>query len=285
MLGVTLDATEIRRIVDMSLAEDIGRGDLTSAATIPGDARLRAVMAARQPLVLAGLALAEAVCRTCDPDCDMTILARDGDSVAEGAPILRIEGNARALLTAERSALNILQHLSGIATLTASYVARISHTRARLLDTRKTIPGLRLAAKYAVRMGGGHNHRMRLDDGVLIKDNHIARAGSVTAAVAAARRQDISASQFGIAVECDTLDQVRQAVAAGADRLLLDNMTPGQLREAVAFVDGRIPLEASGGVTLDSIGAIAETGVDFISVGRITQSAPAVDIGLDYEDL
>src|SRR5690606_13619158 len=177
------------------------------------------------------------------------------------------------------------QHLSGIATLTARYVAKIRHTRAKLLDTRKTIPGLRVAAKYAVRMGGGHNHRMRLDDGVLIKDNHIARVGSVAAAIKAARATDVSASQFGIAVECDTLAQVREAMDAGADRLLLDNMSLNELREAVRLVDSRLPLEASGGVNLETIGGIAETGVDYVSVGRITQSAPAVDIGLDYEEL
>lgn len=280
-----MDQEEIRRIVDMALAEDVGRGDLTSAATIPADERLRAVMAAREPMTLAGLPLAEAIFRACDPDCVFSALMADGDTVAPGAVIARVTGNARALLTAERAALNILQHLSGIATLTASYVARISHTRAKLLDTRKTIPGLRVAAKYAVRMGGGHNHRMRLDDGVLIKDNHIARVGSVAAAIEAARATDVSASQFGIAVECDTLAQVQEAVDAGADRLLLDNMSLDQLREAVRLIAGRLPLEASGGVNLDTIRAIAETGVDYISVGRITQSAPAVDIGLDYEEL
>lgn len=280
-----MDRGEIQRIVDMALAEDVGRGDLTSQATIPEDARLRAAMAAREPLTLAGLPVAEAIFRACDPDCVFTPLSADGEAVAPGATIARVTGNARALLTAERAALNILQHLSGIATLTARYVAKIRHTRAKLLDTRKTIPGLRVAAKYAVRMGGGHNHRMRLDDGVLIKDNHIARVGSVAAAIRAARAADVSASQFGIAVECDTLDQVREALEAGADRLLLDNMSPDELREAVRIVNGRLPLEASGGVNLDTIAAIAETGVDYISVGRITQSAPAVDIGLDYEEL
>lgn len=277
-----LDQTEITRIVALMLAEDVGAGDLTSAATIPADARLAAVINARDPLTLAGLPIAEAVFRTCDPDCRFESLARDGDRLGAGAVIARISGNARALLTAERSALNMIQHLSGIATLTRAYADRIAHTGARLLDTRKTIPGLRVLAKYAVRMGGGHNHRLRLDDGVLIKDNHIAAVGSVAAAIRAARAHDTRASQFGIAVECDTLDQVRDALAAGADRLLLDNMSNAMLREAVAITGGRIPLEASGGVNLDSIAGIAETGVDFISVGRITQSAPAVDIGLDY---
>jgi nicotinate-nucleotide pyrophosphorylase (carboxylating) len=279
-----LSQAEISRIVQMTLGEDVGAGDLTSAATIPADAKISAVMAARQPMVLAGLPLAEAVFKACDPHVSFTSKAQDGDRLNAGDVIAAISGNARAVLTAERSALNLVQHLSGIATLTRAYVDRIRHTKAKLLDTRKTIPGLRLAAKYAVRMGGGHNHRLRLDDGVLIKDNHVARCGGVAEAIRAAKAYDTKASQFGIAVECDTLDQVREALAAGADRLLLDNMTLDQLRDAVQMVAGRIPLEASGGVTLDTIAGIAETGVDYISVGRITQSAPAVDIGLDYAD-
>lgn len=279
-----LDRQEIARIVEMALAEDVGDGDLTSAATIPADAVISAVMAARQSMVLAGLPLAEAVFKTCDATVAFTAHAQDGARLAAGDVIAHIRGNARAILTAERSALNLVQHLSGIATLTRAYMDRIAHTKAKLLDTRKTVPGLRLAAKYAVRMGGGHNHRLRLDDGVLIKDNHVARCGSVRKAIEAAKSHDTRASQFGIAVECDTLDQVRDALAAGADRLLLDNMTLDQLRAAVGIVAGRIPLEASGGVNLETISAIAETGVDFISVGRITQSAPAVDIGLDYAD-
>lgn len=279
-----LTQAEISRIVQMTLDEDVGAGDLTSAATIPADASLTAVMAARQDMVLAGLPLAEAVFKACDPQVAFTAKAKDGERLAAGGIIAEISGNARAVLTAERSALNLVQHLSGIATLTRAYVDRIAHTEAKLLDTRKTIPGLRRAAKYAVRMGGGHNHRLRLDDGVLIKDNHVARCGGVAQAIRAAKAHDTRASRFGIAVECDTVDQVRAALAAGADRLLLDNMTLDQLRAAVATVAGRIPLEASGGVTLDTIAGIAETGVDYISVGRITQSAPAVDIGLDYAD-
>lgn len=277
-----LSQAEIAHIVQMTLDEDVGAGDLTSAATIPADAKISAVMAARQPMVLAGLPLAEAVFKTCDAHITFSTKVHDGDRLNAGDIIAEITGNARAVLTAERSALNLVQHLSGIATLTRTYADRISHTKAKLLDTRKTIPGLRVAAKYAVRLGGGHNHRMRLDDGVLIKDNHVARCGGVAAAIRAAKAHDTKASQFGIAVECDTLDQVRDALAAGADRLLLDNMTLDQLREAVAMVAGRIPLESSGGVNLDTIAAIAETGVDYISVGRITQSAPAVDIGLDH---
>ena len=279
-----LSQSDIERVVRMALAEDVGHGDLTSAVTIPERATLSAVMAAREPLVLAGLPFAEAAFQTCDPNVTFHAEAQDGDRLAAGAIIARVTGKARAVLTAERTALNIAQHLSGIATLTHAYASRIAHTKAKLLDTRKTIPGLRVVAKYAVRMGGGHNHRMRLDDGILIKDNHVARCGGVAAAVRAAKSHDISASRFGVAVECDTLDQVKAAIAAGADRLLLDNMSLDMLREAVRIADGRLPLEASGGVTLETIAAIAETGVDFISVGRITQSAPAVDIGLDYED-
>jgi nicotinate-nucleotide pyrophosphorylase (carboxylating) len=192
---------------------------------------------------------------------------------------MRLEGNARAMLTAERSALNTLQHLSGIATLTRRSVDLIEGTGATLLDTRKTIPGLRLLDKYAARMGGAENHRMRLDDGLLIKDNHVGVAGGVAEAVRAAKAANTG---LPVQVEVDSIDQIEPALQAGADRLLLDNMPPLVLREAVALVAGRVPLEASGGVNLDTIRGIAETGVDYISVGRITQSAPAVDIGLDY---
>jgi nicotinate-nucleotide pyrophosphorylase (carboxylating) len=192
---------------------------------------------------------------------------------------MRLEGNARAMLTAERSALNTLQHLSGIATLARRYVDAIEGTGAVLLDTRKTVPGLRLLEKYAARMGGAHNHRLRLDDGVLIKDNHVAVNGGVAEAV---RRAKQAGTGLQIQVEVDKVAQIEPALAAGAERLLLDNMTNDELRQAVRLVGGRVPLEASGGVNLDTIRGIAETGVDFISVGRITQSAPAVDIGLDF---
>jgi nicotinate-nucleotide pyrophosphorylase (carboxylating) len=192
---------------------------------------------------------------------------------------MRLSGNARAMLTAERSALNTLQHLSGIATLTRHYVDAIAGTGAIVLDTRKTLPGLRVLEKYAVRMGGGENHRMRLDDGVLIKDNHVAVCGSVEEAV---RRAKAANTGLEVQVEVDRLDQIEPALAAGADRLLLDNMDPAKLRQAVSLVNGRVPLEASGGVTLETIRFLAETGVNYISLGRITQSAPAVDIGLDY---
>ncbi|NOZ66230.1 MAG: carboxylating nicotinate-nucleotide diphosphorylase [Alphaproteobacteria bacterium] len=275
---------ELRQFIKTALDEDVGRGDLTSLATIPADQTLSAAMVARENMVIAGMFLAVEIIKTCDPLARIEVIAADGLEVVANSVILKVTGNAQKLLTAERTALNILQHLSGIATLTRTYVRRIEHTDCRLLDTRKTIPGLRKLAKYATRMGGAMNHRMRLDDGVLIKDNHIARIGSIKAAIAAAKAHDTAASTIGITVECDTLDQAADAVEAGADRLLLDNMNNAQLRTAVEQYKGRVKLEASGGVTLDTIREIAETGVDYISVGRITQSAPAVDIGLDYLD-
>ena len=266
----------VRRV----LAEDLGSGgDITSAATIDSDARFTAEMNCRQPITVAGLDIAIAFFRALDQGVRLDKLTRDGESVAAGTVLLRLEGNARAMLAAERSALNTLQHLSGIATLTRQYVDLIEGTGATLLDTRKTIPGLRLLEKYAARMGGAENHRIRLDDGLLIKDNHVAVAGGVADAVAAAKAANTG---FPVQVEVDRIDQIEPALAAGADRLLLDNMPPPVLREAVALVAGRVPLEASGGVNLDTIRGIAETGVNYISVGRITQSASAVDIGLDY---
>ena len=275
---------ELRQFVKAALVEDVGRGDLTSLATIPADQYLSAAMNARENIVVAGMFIAEEVIKSCDPLARIEVIAGDGLEVVTGSTLLRVTGNARKLLTAERTALNILQHLSGIATLTRAYVRQIEHTDCRLLDTRKTIPGYRKLAKYATRMGGAMNHRMGLDDGILIKDNHIARLGSIRAAIEAAKAFDTQASTIGITVECDTLDQAADAVEAGADRLLLDNMTNDQLRRAVALYKGQVKLEASGGVTLETIKAIADTGVDYISVGRITQSAPAVDIGLDYLD-
>ncbi|WP_294123583.1 carboxylating nicotinate-nucleotide diphosphorylase [Sphingomonas sp.] len=266
----------VRRV----LAEDLGSGgDVTSKATIDANARFTADLNCREPIVVAGLELAIAFFRACDREVRIERLVKDGDAVAAGAVLLRLEGNARAMLAAERSALNTLQHLSGIATLTRRYVEAIEGTGATLLDTRKTIPGLRLLDKYAARMGGAENHRMRLDDGLLIKDNHVGVAGGVAEAVAAAKQYG---SELPIQVEVDRIEQIEPALQAGADRLLLDNMKPDMLREAVKLVAGRVPLEASGGVNLDTIRGIAETGVDYISVGRITQSAPAVDIGLDY---
>ena len=271
---------DVNDFVRRVLAEDLGSGgDITSAATIDADARFTAEMNCRQAISIAGLDIAVAFFRALDQGVRIDKLTRDGESVAAGTVLLRLEGNARAMLAAERSALNTLQHLSGIATLTRQYVDRIEGTGATLLDTRKTTPGLRLLEKYAARMGGAENHRIRLDDGLLIKDNHVAVAGGVAEAVAAAKAANTG---FPVQVEVDRIEQIEPALAAGADRLLLDNMTPPVLREAVGLVAGRVPLEASGGVNIETIRGIAETGVNYISVGRITQSAPAVDIGLDY---
>jgi nicotinate-nucleotide pyrophosphorylase (carboxylating) len=272
--GFDLDA-----FVRSTLAEDVGdAGDITSKAVIPADARFTGVMDSREAIVAAGLPVAEAFFRALDPQVEIERLARDGEAVAAGADLLRLRGHARALLTAERSALNIVQHLSGIATLTRRYVDAIAGTGATLLDTRKTIPGLRRLEKYATRMGGARNHRMGLWDAAMIKDNHVAVAGGVGEAV----RRAAAAGIERIIVEVDRLDQIGPALEAGATHLLLDNMDAPALREAVALVGGRVPTEASGGVTLDTIRAKAETGVTYISVGRITQSAPAADIGLDF---
>jgi nicotinate-nucleotide pyrophosphorylase (carboxylating) len=272
-----LDPAEIDRVIDAALAEDLGQGDITTAATIPADARLRLVMVTRQDIVVAGIDVALAVFRRLAPGAVIGTEVRDGARARAGTVLARLEGPAPGLLSAERTALNLIQFMSGIATLTRAYVDCLQGTGAVLLDTRKTLPGLRALSKYATRLGGATNHRLRLDDGVLIKDNHVAVAGSVAEAVRRAKVQGLK----NVEVECDTLDQVRQALAAGADRILLDNMPPHVLRDAVSLVAKRVPLEASGGVTLDNIRALAETGVDFISVGRITQSAPAADIGLD----
>jgi len=274
------DGFDLGEFVRRVLAEDLGTGgDVTSRATIAEDARFAAAMNARQQIVVAGLEIAAEFFRAMDPKVQVELLADDGNRLEAGATLMRLAGNARAMLAAERPALNTLQHLSGIATLTRRYADAIEGTGAVLIDTRKTIPGLRVLDKYAARMGGAHNHRMRLDDGVLIKDNHVAVAGGVAEAV---RRAKAANTGLQVQVEVDRLDQIEPALAADADRLLLDNMDPAQLREAVRMVGGRVPLEASGGVTLETIRFLAETGVNFISVGRITQSAPAVDIGLDY---
>jgi nicotinate-nucleotide pyrophosphorylase (carboxylating) len=271
---------DLDEFVTRVLAEDLGKGgDVTSNATIAADARFTADMNCRQPIVVAGLEIAAAFFRALDGDAQIDLLASDGQATEHGTSLMRLSGSARAMLAAERSALNTLQHLSGIATLTREYVDAIAGTGAVLLDTRKTVPGLRILEKFASRMGGAQNHRMRLDDGVLIKDNHVAVCGVVAEAV---RRAKAANTGLQVQVEVDRIDQIESALAAGADRLLLDNMDSAMLREAVALVAGRVPLEASGGVTLETIRFLAETGVDFISVGRITQSAPAVDIGLDY---
>ena len=281
----TLPGFDLDAFVAATLAEDMGGApgaggrDLTSESVIPADAVFTGVMDSRDAATIAGLPIAAAFFRALDPAVEIDILAEEGENVKPGADLMRLTGNARALLTAERSALNTVQHLTGIATMTRDYVKRIAGTGTTLLDTRKTIPGLRTLEKYASRMGGAQNHRMRLDDGVLIKDNHVAVCGGVAEAV---RRAKVANSGLQVQVEVDRLDQIEPALAAGADRLLLDNMDPAMLRDAVKLVAGRVPLEASGGVTRETIRFLAETGVNFISVGRITQSAPAVDIGLDY---
>lgn len=271
---------DLNEFVTGVLAEDLGiGGDVTSVATLRGDARFTATLNAREPIVVAGIDIAAAIFRALDPAIRIDSPVADGERVEAGTVLMRLDGNARAMLAAERSALNTLQHLSGVATLTRRYVDAIAGTGATVIDTRKTIPGLRILEKYAVRMGGAQNHRMRLDDGVLIKDNHVAACGGVVEAV---KRAKAANTGLQVQVEVDRIDQIEPALAAGADRLLLDNMAPPMLRDAVALVGKRVPLEASGGVNLETIRAIAETGVDFISLGRITQSAPAVDIGLDY---
>ena len=274
---------DLSSFVERTLAEDLGgvvstAGDITATACLAEDARLQAVLAARDAVVVAGLDVAAAFFRRLDPDCAIVPLLADGAEAPAGTRLMEVSGNARALLAAERSALNILQHLTGIATLTRQYVRAIEGTQALLLDTRKTLPGLRALEKAAVVAGGGHNHRMGLYDAPMVKDNHIAACGSVRAAVAACKKAGLR----NITVEVDRLAQIEEALDAGADRLLLDNMAPELLRQAVMLVGGRVPTEASGGVRLDRIGAIAGSGVDYISVGRITQSAPAADIGLDY---
>jgi nicotinate-nucleotide pyrophosphorylase (carboxylating) len=280
-----LNPDEIRRTVQLALAEDIGDGDVTTLATVPENAALTVAMRAREFLVVAGLPLAEAAFRELSPNVRIELLARDGHRAKAGEDLLRISGPARAILTAERVALNFVQRLSGIATLTAQFVDAIQGTHAQILDTRKTTPGLRRLEKYAVACGGGVNHRFGLSDMVLIKDNHLAalRGAEPNAVAAAVKQARAKYPQLKIEVEADTLEQVAQGVAAGADFVLLDNMTLVQLRLAVQKCKGHSKTEASGGVNLSTVRAIAETGVDFISVGAITHSARAVDIGLDFE--
>lgn len=275
----SLPGFDLDRFVRETLAEDLGEaGDITSQAVIPAEARFTGIMDSREAIVAAGLPVAEAFFRSLDPEMEIERRVGDGEPVEAGADLLHLRGKARALLTAERSALNIVQHLSGIATLTRRYVDAIAGTGAILLDTRKTIPGLRLLEKYATRMGGAQNHRMGLWDSAMIKDNHVAVAGGVAEAV----RRAVAEGIERIIVEVDRLDQIGPALEAGATHLLLDNMDVPMLREAVILVGGRVPTEASGGVTLETIRAKAETGVTYVSVGRITQSAPAADIGLDF---
>jgi len=282
---VELTAAEIQTAVRAALAEDIGPGDVTTEATVPVSAMLRAAMVAREPLVLAGLAFAETAFRELDASLAVTPNAADGEPCEQGHVLLRVSGSARAILTAERVALNFVQRLSGVATLTAQFVEQVKGTRAKMLDTRKTTPGWRRFEKYAVKCGGGQNHRVGLYDLVLIKDNHLAalRDAQPNAIAAAVQRARAAHPKLKVEVEADTLEQVRQAAEARADIILLDNMNLADLRAAVALVGGRAQTEASGGVNLQTVRAIAETGVDFISVGALTHSARAVDIALDFE--
>lgn len=278
MESFEIEGFDLDAFVAATLAEDVQDGDVTSQAVIPADARFTGVMDSRDAIIVAGLPIAAAFFRALDPAVEIELLVEDGARVAAGSDLMRLRGNARALLTAERPALNTVQHLSGVATMTRGYVDKIAGTGATLLDTRKTIPGLRRLEKYATRMGGATNHRMGLWDAAMIKDNHVAVAGSVDEAV----RRAAAAGIARIIVEVDRVDQIEPALAAGATHLLLDNMDPPTLRGAVTLIGGRVPTEASGGVRLETIRAIAETGVTYISVGRLTQSAPAADIGLDF---
>ncbi len=287
MDSFSLAGFDLAAFVRSTLDEDLGVGlpggghDVTADSVIPADARFSGIMDSRDAIVVAGLPIAAAFFRALDPAMEIELLVEDGAEVQPGGDLMRLEGNARALLTAERSALNTVQHLSGIATMTRQYVAAMGETRCVLLDTRKTIPGLRHLEKYATRMGGAHNHRMGLWDAAMIKDNHILVAGGVAEAVRRARAAGVEQ----VICEVDRLDQIEPAIAAGANHILLDNMDPATLREAVGLVAGRAATEASGGVRLDTIGAIAATGVDYVSVGRRSQSAPAADIGLDFTPL
>ncbi len=291
MTDFTLPGFDLSAFVSSTLEEDLGVGlpgggkDVTAESVIPSDARFSGVMDSRDPIVVAGLPIAVGFFRALDPDMEIDVLVEEGEAVPGGSDLMRLSGKARAMLTAERSALNSVQHLSGIATMTRSYVEAMKSldpdNHAVLLDTRKTIPGLRHLEKYATRMGGAQNHRMGLWDAAMIKDNHILVAGDVGEAVRRARDAGVA----DIICEVDRIDQIPPALEAGASHLLLDNMTPTILREAVELVAGRVKTEASGGVTLETIGAIAATGVDYVSVGRLTQSAPAADIGLDFTPL
>ncbi|MGD0017525.1 MAG: carboxylating nicotinate-nucleotide diphosphorylase [Verrucomicrobiia bacterium] len=276
----------IQAIVRAALAEDVGAGDITTEAAIPSDARAEAAIVAKEPCVVAGLALVEAVFHELNSKVQIKLLVNEGDIVAKGTRVCSLAGSARAILTGERTALNFLQRLSGIATLTREFVEAVAGTKAKILDTRKTTPTLRLLEKYAVAAGGGTNHRMGLFDAIMIKDNHrviLARLGpkALGRVVAVARKNH---PEVPIIIEADTLEQVEEAIVAGADHILLDNMTSDELREAVKLVAGRAKTEASGGVRLANVRAIAETGVDYISVGALTHSAPAVDFSLELAE-
>ncbi|MFP5395686.1 MAG: carboxylating nicotinate-nucleotide diphosphorylase [Alphaproteobacteria bacterium] len=282
----TLPGFDLNAFIRSTLDEDLGVGlpggghDVTSDSVIPAEVQFSGVMNTRDRITVAGLPIAAAFFRTLDPDMAIDVLVQEGVQVPAGTSLMMLSGNARAMLTAERSALNTVQHLSGIATMTRTYIDAMQG-KATLLDTRKTIPGLRQLEKYATRTGGAKNHRMGLWDAAMIKDNHVLVAGSITEAVRRARDAGVK----DVICEVDRLDQIEPAIAAGSSHILLDNMGPDMLAQAVALIAGRVPSEASGGVRLDTIGAIAATGVTYVSVGRLTQSAPAADIGLDFAPL
>lgn len=277
-----LPGSVVDKAVAEALAEDLGLGgDITTEATVPAGTRSSGVIAARKPGTVAGMQLAEAAFRTLDPEAAFEVIVGDGGRVEAGGVIARVSGDARALLTAERTALNFLGHLSGIATLTARYVAAVAGTKARIIDTRKTTPGLRALEKFAVRCGGGVNHRFGLFDAILIKDNHIVAADGIVSALERARAH--AGHMVKVEIEVTTLDELDDALQLAPDAVLLDNMPLSTLKAAVAGVAGRVLTEASGGVTLDTVRAIADTGVDLISVGALTHSAPVLDVGLDFD--
>ncbi len=276
-----MDPVDLRLAQETFLAairEDLGAGDITSRAVVPEEARARAAYVSKQPLVVAGLQAIETLIELVDSALEYKAAAQDGDSVPAGTPLAEMHGSARSILAVERVSLNLLQRMCGIATMTRQYVERVQGTRARILDTRKTAPGLRIFDKYAVSCGGGMNHRMGLSDGILIKNNHLAFHASIGDAVRRARER--LGHLVKIEVEVHHLEELQAAIEAGADVLLLDNFNPEQTRQAVAICAGRIPLESSGGITLDTIRCFAEAGVDYISVGALTHSAPAADIHL-----
>jgi nicotinate-nucleotide pyrophosphorylase (carboxylating) len=273
------DAFVVDRLVDLWLTEDIGYCDLTVQVMIEPDEAGNFLMNAREPMIVSGIEVAMRVFKRYDPTLDVVLCAKDGDKVERGATLLKVKGRARSVLTAERTALNIAQRMSGIANETARYVEAIAGTKARLIDTRKTTPGLRVLEKHAVTSGGGLNHRLGLDNGVMIKDNHIVVCGSIAAAVERARKKLPVLTK--LEVECDSLDQVQEAIRASVDVIMLDNMSVADMTKAVGLIEGRAKVEASGGIRLETIRPIAETGVDYISTSKITQAASAVDIGLD----
>jgi len=280
-MNLSIPDFQLIQFVEAALREDIRSGDITTNSLIPADAQAVALMRFRESGVVCGIEAAKSTFRLLDSGIDLKVLLEDSNAVNAGDVALEIRGNARAILTSERVALNIVQHLSGIASATAQYVKETEGTKAKIVDTRKTTPGLRLLEKYAVRCGGGHNHRYALDDMILIKDNHIALCGGIKNAVSQAR-QNVGHS-VKIEVECDTLDQVREALQAGAELILLDNMPPATLREAVEIVNGKAPCEASGGINLQTVRGVAQSDVDIISVGALTHSVRALDVGLDVE--